>query len=151
MTRAVLVAGTVLMGLSAGLFVTFSMAVMPGLRRVGDAAFVEAMRGINLAILNPVFGVIFGGAFVVTAVALVLGWSDSSRPWVLAALVLYVVGAYVITFAVNVPMNDALEAGTGSATALRETFEDRWVAWNLARSVLTTSALVTLVVGVLKA
>lgn len=151
MTRAVLVAGTVLMGLSAGLFVTFSIAVMPGLRRAGDAAFVEAMRGMNVAILNPVFGVIFGGAFVVTAAALVMGWGDASRPWVIASLVLYALGAFILTGAVNVPMNEALEAGKGSASSLRETFEDKWILWNHARSVLTASALVALVIGVLKA
>lgn len=150
MTKSVLIAATVLMGLSAGLFATFSYVIMPGLRRASDAAFVDAMRGINVAILNPVFALTFGGAFLVTVLALVLGWDDSSRPWVIAGMVLYVVGAYVITFAVNVPMNDALEAGKGSPASLREAFEDRWTAWNHVRSVLTTSALVCLVVGVLK-
>lgn len=149
MTRGVLVAATVLMGLSAGLFATFSYVIMPGLRRASDAAFVDSMRGINIAILNPVFALTFGGAFFVGVLALVLGWGEASRPWVIAGLVLYVVGAYVITFAVNVPMNDALEAGKGSAASLRETFEDKWTVWNHARSVLTTSALVCMVVGVL--
>jgi uncharacterized membrane protein len=149
MTRAVLIASTVLMGLSAGLFATFSYVVMPGLRRASDVAFVDAMRGINIAILNPVFALTFGGAFFVALLALVLGWDDSSRPWVMAGLVLYALGAYVITFSVNVPMNDALEAGKGSAASLRQAFEDKWTTWNHARSVLTTSAFVCLIVGVL--
>jgi uncharacterized membrane protein len=150
MTKTALIAATALMGLSAGLFLTFSYAVMPGLRRASDAAFVDAMRGMNAAILNPVFALTFGGAFFVALLALVLGWGDASRPWVVAGLVLYVIGAYVITFAVNVPMNDALEAGKGSAASLRETFEARWTAWNHARSVLTTAAFVCLVVGATK-
>ncbi|MCW2749977.1 MAG: hypothetical protein JWR83_1087 [Aeromicrobium sp.] len=150
MTRAILVAGTVLMGLSAGLFATFSYVVMPGLRRTGDAAFVEAMRGINVAILNPVFALIFGGSFLVTIVALVAGWSDASRPWVVAGVILYVLGAFVVTFAINVPMNDALEAGNGSAASLRATFENKWALWNDLRAVLTASAFACLVVGVLK-
>jgi uncharacterized membrane protein len=150
MTSTILVTATVLTGLSAGLFATFSYAVMPGLRRTGDATFVEGMRAINIAILNPVFAVVFVGAFVATAVALVAGWDEPSRPWVLASLALYVMGAFVITFAVNVPLNDALEAGTGSAASLREAFEGSWVLWNHVRSVLTTSALVCLLVGVLK-
>ena len=150
MTRGVLVTGTVLMGLSAGLFATFSYVIMPGLRRASDASFVDTMRGINIAILNPVFALTFGGAFFVGLLALVLSWGDASRPWVIAGLVLYVLGAYVITFSVNVPMNDALEAGKGSASSLRETFEDKWTAWNHARSVLTTAGFVCLVVGALK-
>jgi uncharacterized membrane protein len=139
-----------LMGLSAGLFATFSYVVMPGLKRSSDAAFVDAMRGINIAILNPVFALTFGGAFFVGLLALVLGWDDSSRPWVIAGLVLYALGAYVITFAINVPMNDTLEAGTGGDASLRETFEARWTRWNHARSVLTTAGFVCLIVGVLK-
>ncbi|WP_332663245.1 anthrone oxygenase family protein [Aeromicrobium sp.] len=150
MTETALITATALMGLSAGLFATFSYVVMPGLRRASDAAFVDSMRGINVAILNPVFALTFGGPFFVGLLALVLGWDDASRPWVIAGLVLYVVGAYVITFAVNVPMNDALEAGEGSAASLREAFEDRWTRWNHVRSVLITAALVCLVVGVLK-
>ena len=150
MTKTALITATALMGLSAGLFATFSYVIMPGLRRASDAAFVDSMRGINIAILNPVFALTFGGAFFVGVLALVLGWQDSSRPWVIGGLVLYALGAYVITFAVNVPMNDALEAGKGSAASLRETFEHKWTMWNHARSVLTTSGLVCLIVGVLK-
>jgi uncharacterized membrane protein len=148
MTKTSMILATVLMGLSAGLFTTFSYVIMPSLRRTGDATFVQTMRSINIAILNPVFALVFGGAFVVTAVALVAGWGESSRPWVIASLVLYALGAYVVTFAFNVPMNDALEAGTDSAAALRSEFEDRWVLWNHVRSVLTTAAFVSLVVGV---
>lgn len=147
MTKTLLLIATVLTGLSAGLFATFSYAVMPGLRPTDDGTFVHAMRAINIAILNPVFALVFGGAFVVTAAALIAGWGESSRGWVVAALVLYVLGAFVITFAVNVPMNDALESGKGGAASLRDAFEDRWTVWNHARSVLTLAAFVSLVIG----
>jgi uncharacterized membrane protein len=43
----------------------------------------------------------------------------------------------VITFAVHLPLNDAMKA-TG---AVREQFhEARWVAWNVVRAVLSTAA-----------
>ncbi|MET0953714.1 MAG: anthrone oxygenase family protein [Aeromicrobium sp.] len=150
MTSTFLVAGTMLTGLSAGLFVAFSIAVMPGLRRAGDAAFVETMRGINAAILNPVFAVVLVGPFVLTTVAVVLGRHDGSRGWVLAGIVLYVLGAFVVTGAVNIPLNDALGSGTGRAGTLRAAFEDRWTRWNHLRSALTTAAFTCLVVGVLE-
>ena len=57
-----LLAATVTTGLMAGLFAAFSYAVMPGLGRAGDAAFVEGMQKINVAILNGWFGICFGGA-----------------------------------------------------------------------------------------
>lgn len=151
MTKSLIVTALTLTGLSAGLFTTFSIAVMPGLRRASDAAFVEGMRGINVAILNPIFGLIFGGAFVAAVAAVIVGRNDVARPWFIAGIVLYVIGAFVITGAVNVPLNDALEAGKGSAASLRDAFEDKWVAWNHARSVLITGAFVSMLIGALKA
>ena len=149
-STALLAAATLLTGLSAGLFATFSYVVMPGLRRSDDAEFVAAMRGINIAILNPVFALVFGGSFVATVTALVAGWDDPSRPWIFAALAAYVVGAFVITFAVNVPLNNALEAGAGSSTVLRRAFEVRWVGSNHARSALTVAAFGCLVLALLE-
>ena len=147
MADAIVVVAVVLTGLSAGLFATFSYVVMPGLRRVDDGAFVASMRAINVAILNPVFAVVFGGAAVALAAALMMSWDADARPWLIAALVLYVVGAFVVTGAVNIPLNDALEAGSGEPSRLREAFERRWVAWNHVRSVLTAAALVCAAVG----
>jgi uncharacterized membrane protein len=148
MTRAVLAAATVLMGLSAGLFATFSYAVMPGLRRTDDATFVHSMRAINIAILNPVFGIVLVGTGLAAAAALASGWGSAARPWLVAGLALYVAGAFVVTGAANVPLNDALETGTDHTAQLRAAFEDRWVVFNHVRSVLTTSAFVCLVIGI---
>jgi uncharacterized membrane protein len=109
---AALVVATVTMGLMAGLFYAFSIAVMPGLARSGDRAFVEAMQRINVAILNGWFALGFAGALLFTALAAVLHLGPDGRPalpWIAAALVLYG-AALVITFRVNVPLNDALVA-----------------------------------------
>lgn len=131
---AALVAGTVTTGMMAGLFGAFSYAVMPGLARTDDATFVQAMQRINVAILNGWFGTCFGGALVLTALAAVLLRGRPEQRWVLAGLVLYVV-VLVVTFAVNVPLNDRLAAagGTGAAAA-REAFETVWVRWNVVRA-----------------
>jgi uncharacterized membrane protein len=147
MTRTLLVVATSLLGLSAGLFATFSYVVMPGLRRTGDATFVQAMRAINVAILNPVFVVVFVGAGLAAGMALVAGWNSDARPWLVAGTILYLVGAYVVTGAVNVPLNDGLESGTDSVGSLRAAFEDRWIVFNHARSVLTTIAFVCFAIG----
>ncbi len=147
MTRLLVLAATVTVGLVAGLLSAFAYAVMPGLRRTGDASFVSSMRGINIAIINPVFGVVFGGAVVLTVAAVV---ATRHQPavfrWVLAALVLHGL-AVVVTLAFNVPLNDRLEAGTGSAASLRDAFEGRWVVWNIVRSVASLGGFVSLVVA----
>lgn len=145
----ILAVAAILTGLSAGLFTTFSYAVTPGLRRTGDATYVDAMRSINIAILNPVFVLVFGGSLVVTAAALVGGWGQPFRPWVIAGLVLYA-GVLVVTFAVNVPLNNSLEAGKGNAATLRAEFENSWVRWNHIRSGFATASFTCLLVGLLR-
>jgi uncharacterized membrane protein len=146
-----LVAAAVAMGLMAGLFYAFSIAVMPGLARSGDRAFVTAMQQMNVAILNGWFALGFAGAPLLTVLAAALHLGARGRPalpWIVAALVLYGV-ALVITFRVNVPLNDALAAAgepdrIADLTAVRERFEGRWVRWNAVRAVATTAALACL-------
>lgn len=139
---AALMAGTVTTGLAAGLFATFSYAVMPGLARTDDATFVRSMQGINVAILNGWFAISFGGALVFTAIAAGLHLSRDNRsalPWILAGLALYV-AVLATTFVINVPLNERLDAATTNFTAAREAFERSWVRWNHVRSVLNTAA-----------
>lgn len=143
-----LVAAAITLGLSAGLFYTYSASVMLGLGRSDDRTFVQAMQNINVAIINPWFMAHFIGAPVLTAVAAALHLPKDGRavlPWILAALALYLV-AIVVSGTQNVPMNNALEAARGASTpealaAAREAFEGPWVRWNIVRSVASTGAL----------
>ncbi|WP_347943903.1 anthrone oxygenase family protein [Sphaerisporangium sp. TRM90804] len=141
-----LVLAVITMGLSAGLFTTFSYAVMPGLRRTDDRAFVAAMSNINRAMLNGRFAAVFAGALVWTALAVLLHLgAPGVLLWAGAALVLYV-AVLIITFAVNVPLNNRLDAAQpGDDAATRRDFERKWVRWNDVRSlvVIAASACVT--------
>lgn len=139
----VLGAATVATGLAAGVFYIFSCAVMPALARSDDRVYVEVMRDINDVIQNPVFLLSFVGALLLTGVA---AWQGRGRPyrrWVWAGLGAYAL-VFLVTVVVNIPLNDAL-AESGDPAALREEFEDPWVAWNVVRAVLSTVALGCLV------
>ena len=144
---AALVAATVTAGLMAGLFAAFSYAIMPGLGKAGDLAFVDGMQRINVAILNGWFGICFGGALLFSVLAAVLHAGAERRsvlPWIVAGAVLYLV-VLVVTFAVSVPLNDALNAAGDPARiadlhAVRERFEGAWVRWNVVRTVASTLA-----------
>src|SRR4051812_9813929 len=57
-----LVVAAVVAGLQAGTFFTWSTGVMPGLARVDDRTFIDAMQQMNVAIVNPVFIATFLGA-----------------------------------------------------------------------------------------
>lgn len=136
-------------GLVAGTFYVFSCAVMPALGRSDDRTFIEVMQNINDVIENPVFFAGFFGALTLTAAA---AWqqrrSPGPRGWLFAALAVYAV-AFLLTSGVNVPLNDEL-AQAGNPThiadpaAVRDRFEDAWVAWNTVRAVLCTAALALL-------
>ena len=142
-----LVAATITMGLAAGLFFTFSISVMPGLGRTADRSFVDAMQRINVAILNGWFALAFGGALVCTALATLLQLGADGREvllWTVAALVLYGT-VLAITFAVNVPLNNQLDAAgapdrIADLGAVRARFEATWVRWNVVRTVASTAA-----------
>lgn len=144
---ATLVVATLTAGLLAGLFYSFTCAVMPGLHNASDRTYVEAMQRINVAILNPWFMLSFLGVLVLTAAAAVLQFTGGTRAvaWcVLAALVL-AVATLVITGAANVPLNNALAAAgpidqISDLAAVRERFESSWVRWNLVRTLTATAA-----------
>ena len=146
-TSATLVAATLTAGLMAGLFAAFWYAIMPGLARASDLAFVDGMQRINVAILNGWFGLCFAGALVFSVVAGILHAGAERRsvlPWIVAGALLYLV-VLVVTFAINVPLNDRLEAAgdparIGDLHAVREQFEAAWVRWNAVRTLACTLA-----------
>lgn len=146
----VVLGATLTTGLTAGLFAAFSYAVMPGLARSDDRTFVVAMQQINRVILNIWFVACFVGALLLTILAVLLHLPAEGRavlPWLGVALLLYltVLGT---TRAVNLPLNDALDAAAADdhagAHAAREHFEARWVRWNVVRAVSSTAAFVVL-------
>ncbi|MGS2616780.1 anthrone oxygenase family protein [Micromonospora sp. LZ34] len=146
-----LLAATVSTGLMAGLFAAFAYAVMPGLARADDRTLVLAMQRINESIVNGWFLVSFLGALVCTALAAALHLGGAHRallPWILAALLLYLV-VLVVTGRVNVPLNDELLAAgdpdrVPDLAAVRDRFTATWVRWNLVRAVASTASFVLL-------
>lgn len=150
----VLVLATVSVGLMAGVFFAYAVAVMPGLARTDDRTFVGAFQAMDRAIINPLFLVVFVGALAITVVAAAVHLDDESRsavPWILAAAVLYLV-VFVITVRVNVPLNDAIKAAGDpdeiDVAAVRERFsESTWVRWNVVRTALTTAAMACLTIA----
>lgn len=144
---ATLIAATLAMGLMAGLFYAYAISVMPGLAKADSRTLIDGMQRINVAILNGWFALAFGGAVVFTAVALALHIRSDGRsvlPWIVVGLVLYLI-ALGITFGLNVPLNDQLDAAgpvdrIADLAAVRERYLDPWVRWNAVRGLATTAA-----------
>jgi uncharacterized membrane protein len=141
-----LLAATITMDLVAGVFALYAHTIMPGLKKTDDRTFVAAFQSLDRAIINPWFMAgAFLGALAFTLAAALTNLGHDALPWIGAALVLYLV-AFVITIAVNVPLNDALKAAGDpdriqDLAAVRERFhEARWAAWNLVRVVTSVGA-----------
>ena len=141
-----LLAATISMGLVAGVFGLYAHTIMPGLGRTNDRTFVGAFQSIDRAIINPWFiGGGFFGALVFTILAAIAHLGEDALVWIAAALVLYLV-TFVITIAINVPLNDGIKAAgdpdrIADLRAVRERFnEARWTSWNVVRVVTSTAA-----------
>ena len=145
-----LLAATLTMGLITGAFALYAHTIMPGLKATDDRTFVAAFQAMDRAIINPWFMLTgFLGALAFTLAAVLLNLGRDPFPWVLAALVLYLI-AFVITLAINVPLNDAIKAA-GSvdhirdvAAVRREFHEARWAAFNLVRTLTSAGAFACL-------
>ena len=137
---------TITMGLVAGVFALYAHTIMPGLRHTDDRTFVAAFQSIERAIINPWFmATAFVGALLFTLAAVLLNLGRTALPWIAVALALYFI-AFVVTIAVNVPLNDAIKAAGNpdhirDLRSVRERFDEtRWAAWNLVRAVTSTTA-----------
>jgi uncharacterized membrane protein len=136
-----------LTGAVAGVFFAYSVSVMIGLDAIRPEQAIAAMRSINDKIQNAVFLATFlltpVAAAVTGVLLLVLGQRTPGIVFFLAAAV-YVVGALVPSFAVNIPMNDTLDAARPSAAEAARVWSDyssRWTLWNHVRTVSSLTSV----------
>jgi uncharacterized membrane protein len=143
----VLGAAVLAMGLVAGLYFFSAIAVMPALTAADDRTLVDAMQQMIDKIENPAFFLVFLGAPVLAAVALVQArqsGAPSTAAWIVAGLALYAL-MVVITFAVHLPLNEDLKdagdpARIDNISQVRDDFVTPWVAWDIVRTLVTTAA-----------
>lgn len=144
MTMTALILGfltLLLTGVMAGIYFTWTNAVMAGLDRLKPAEAIVAFRGMDTAIQNKVFLTFFVLPVLSAPVAGVLWLLDGQTS---AAVAMFVAtGAYlsgqVSTATVNVPMNNRLQAGDipedpAAATKLWTEFSGKWKRWNTFRT-----------------
>lgn len=148
---ALILVSTILLGLMAGLFFAFDVSVMPGLAKADDRTYVTAMQNFNAAIDgNPLFGMAFMIALLLPVVSAILEYRKGRRNvavWVAVGAVLYFV-VLMITFSVNIPLNNEL-ADAGNAAKMTDfsivdKFKTTWVTTNILRTLLSTVALTAL-------
>jgi uncharacterized membrane protein len=128
-------------GLMSGLLFAFSNFVMKALTQLPAEQGMAAMQKINVAILNPVFLLLFMGTAVLCVVLTIYAVRQTpSRATVLliAGSMCYLVGTVGVTMIFNVPLNNALAAS--QETDAWPSYVRSWLAWNHVRTVLTLGA-----------
>lgn len=145
------VLAALLIGVVGGIFVAFSVSVMPALDRVQAERAVQVMRTINQVILNPLFLSCFLGALIVPAGAAVFAFlaDQASAGWLfVVATVVYLVGSFGVTAGINVPLNNQLENDgdpaddpEGRPQHRWANFAPRWTRWNTMRSLACVASL----------
>ena len=134
--------------LMAGLWFFCSTALMPALANRPVPEAIAAMQEVNVVILNPVFGLVFGGTTLLSLVLTIVTFFRLDRPasgLLLAAAIVFFVGTFVVTMALNVPLNDQLAAVDPASAAGAEVWENflsRWNLWNNVRLLSSTASVV---------
>ena len=128
----------IITGLSAGIFFSWSITVIPGTKLISDSSYLETMKSINIRIKNPLFLVIFIGPIFLLAYQ-----ARSFDPLPVAALLIYLIGPLGITFTKNIPLNDKLDTKDLNSLSLtdkksfRQDYESKWNFWNSIRTVMS--------------
>lgn len=137
----------------AGIFYAFSTFIMQALGRVPVPEGIRAMQTINIVIINPLFlGIFMGTALLLLVIAVAAGMNlgQPGAVLILAGAVLYVLGCFAVTMALNVPLNNALAAAdpaSAEGAAIWARYLRDWVFWNHVRTAAALAGAVLLVLG----
>jgi uncharacterized membrane protein len=140
-------------GLIGGVFFAFSTFVMKALAVLSPPQGIAAMKSINVAVINPLFLGVFlatAGGCVIVTVSSLLNWNKSGAACILIGSALYLFGTVLVTFACNVPRNNALatlDPASAESTQRWAEYVASWTAWNHVRTIAALVASVVLMIA----
>lgn len=141
-------------GLMAGLFYSFTVSVMPGLKRLSDNEFITVMQSINASIQNLLFFISFLGAPVFLLVSVFLHSEEPSNAkfvLLLISAIIYLTGVFGVTIFGNIPLNKELErfkissASQIEITSQRKLFEKPWNRLNTVRTIASIISFILVI------
>jgi uncharacterized membrane protein len=131
-------------GLNAGVTFAFSAFVMPALDRLAPAQSIAAMQSMNKLAPAPPFGPLVGATALACAGLLVwavVSWGERAAPWIAAGAALFLLGWMLVTFAGNIPLNDALDSLDPQAADAAKQWRDYYGDWMPLNHLRTVAAL----------
>lgn len=144
-----------LSGAIFGFFYAWVCSTMWGLDTLNPNVAIMAMNAMNISVRNGVFmPAFFGTPVILLATALIAFLAEQRRVAALigAAAALYILGAFLPTANVNVPMNIALEQYhppliAQDAEAIWTEYSTRWQFWNTLRTIVAGGTLMLVAVA----
>lgn len=146
-------AALIFTGAIFGFFYAWVCSTLWGLDQIEPQTAIEAMNAMNASVRNAVFFPIF---FLTPIIALLAAGTSyiydgkTAAALFFAAAVVYIVGAFVPTATINVPMNEALAvvsmpSDMEQARSIWSAYSQKWQFWNAVRTV--ASGISLLLVG----
>ncbi len=159
--QIVAIAAALLCALVTGLLFGFVVVAMPGIGTLDDGAFLRGFQVMDRVIQDrqPLFMLTWIGSVVAVLATAALGIAEldgAELALALAAAAVYLLGVQLPTAAVNIPLNNAVQAidpGAMDVASLRQArlaFEPRWNRWNAIRTAMGALATVLLLVLLLR-
>lgn len=132
-----------------GFFYAWVCSTMWGLDATDPRVAITAMQAMNASVRNAVFFPAFFLTPVLLALTAAIAWSRNCRRSAIlfgASAIVYFVGAFVVTAAINVPMNEALAqvtvpTDTEAARRIWQDYTTSWQTWNIVRTLVSGVAL----------
>lgn len=146
----------ILTGLSAGLFYAWEFSVIPGTKPINNLAYLETMKSINRAIINPAFMLIFIGSLFAQILSIYQLRSTPSLWLFIFAATVYFLGTILVTSLGNVPLNNELEAlnigdmSQNKMATFRLYYEMKWNRLHSIRTLFSLISFILLATGTLK-
>lgn len=139
----------------SGVFLAFSDFLMRSLSLATPPAGVEVMQVINREVLRFVFIPLFLAMVPVSIFLAGYGWLRLSGPacWlIVAAALVYLLGAFGVTALGSVPLNNQLAAFADGSTEAQgfwvATYLRDWTFWNTVRTTACVAAAAMLAAAV---
>lgn len=132
-----------------GFFYAWVCSTMWGLDATEPRVAITAMQAMNESVRNPIFfPAFFLTPLILAATSYVATTQQQGRSAALFGLAagVYVVGAFLVTATINVPMNEALAEvvvpnDTEAARAVWHDYSSSWQFWNTLRTVVSGVSL----------
>jgi len=141
-----------------GFFYAWVCSTMWGLDAADPRIALPAMQAMNASVRNAVFAPAFFGTpaiLTLTTVMLLLSAQRPAAVWFGAAAMLVITLSFILTMAVNVPMNEALALldvpqDRTAAQKIWNAYSPDWQFWNQIRTAASGSAVLCVGIGLTK-